>query len=341
MLDQTLLTTACELFCGRVDREVIRRVGALVRNPYEIPYAFFEPETPLGSGQELATDVQPAARHVELAYALLLQRRPESDAIVGQHLALHATMTSLVAAFLLGDEFRLGAPALLARLTLDVPRVWHVHIPKTAGTTFARAFEASGWAIVHATDLANPDYALGDLARVLALHRLRTGVLFTGHQSLSRIAPHLMPLDTCVAFVRHPLDRATSYFNYMLTRLQDDPQHESADTRDFLARGLDPASFERTYLDSRLMIPNEQCAHLGGAPTARAAIEQARIVGCRLYDTDKVASVLQHMLGTSDSTRHNVSRPSISTAVLPAELARRILADNAEDLALYHAVLRS
>ena len=85
-------------------------------------------------------------------------------------------------------------------------------------------------------------------------------------------------------------------------------------------------------------MPNEQCGHLAAERTARAALEQARIAHCELHDHRDVNTVLRDMLGVDEPSRHNVSRPSIDRQSIPRAFARRILADNAEDLALYHAI---
>ncbi len=341
-LDEALVGEACELFCGRRIPALMSRVAAAVRSPYELPYAFLDEGSPLASGEAAADaggdDVAPAARHVELAYALLLQRRPERGEIVDQHLAAHQSMRSLLDVFLLGAEYRTRLASLIAVLTTGVRRVWHVHIPKTAGTSFAEAFADARWAVVNAIDLADPAYTARDLARVLSLTRLRRGVLFTGHQSLAKVAPLLLPFDACVAFLRHPLDRAISYFNYMLTRLDEDPERRDADTRDFFARGFDPTSFERTYADGRIMVPNEQCGHLAPERTARAALEHARRARCALHDHRAVDAVLGDLLGVTSPAKHNVSRPVLDRRTLPRDVARRVLTDNAEDLALLEAV---
>lgn len=335
---ETLAAEACELFCGRRDPALIRRVADEARSPYEIPYAFLDPGTPLARGEMPRGDVAPTARHVTLAYLLLLQRHPESDDVVAEHLATHDTMTALLRMFLLGDEYRRRGASLIEALTRTVPRVWHVHIPKTAGTSFARAFTEAGWAAVNATDLADPAFPIADFAQTTNLRRLRTGALFTGHQSLPTIASMILPFDLCVAFIRHPVDRAISYFNYMTTRLAEDPEHADFDTRDFFARGLDPTSFERTYIDGHIIVANEQCAHLAAPSTARAALEQAKVAHCRLYDHTRVATVLESVLGVTEPKRHNVSRPGLRREQLSPALLQRILADNAEDLALYEAV---
>jgi hypothetical protein len=336
--DETLIAEACELFCGRRIPALIDRVAAAVRGPYEIPYAFLDAGTPLAAGERPAPEVAPTARHVELAYALLLQRRPESPAIVEEHLRAHASMASLLDVFLLGTEHRARLAPLIAVVTPSVHRVWHVHIPKTAGTSFACAFEDAGWGVVNAIDLADPAYGAADLARVLSLERLRRGALFTGHQSLAKVAPLTLPFDACLAFLRHPLDRAISYFNYMVTRLEEDPERLDADTRGFFDRGFDPTSFERTYADGRILVPNEQCGHLAPERTARAALEHARRARCALYDHRHVDAVLRDLLGVETPGKHNVSRPVLDRKSLPRDLARRILADNAEDLALHEAV---
>lgn len=337
-VDETLIAEACELFCGRRSRAVMAHVAANVRSPYELPYAFLDPGTPLANGVLPGDAVLPTARHVELAYALLLQRRPESPDVIREHLRHHRSMTSLLRMFLLGREYRARLVAMVAMLTTGVRRVWHVHIPKTAGTSFARAFEDAGWAVVNVIDLADPTYRIADLARTVSLARLRRGVLVTGHQALGTIAPLMLPFDVCLAFLRHPLDRVRSFFNYMTMRLEQDPAYEESDTRDFVARGFDPTSFERTYLGSRILTHNEQCGHLAREATAGAALAAARRAGCRLLDHRDVDTVLGELLNVADPPRHNVSRPVLDRDAIPAALARRILDDNAEDLALYDAV---
>lgn len=334
----SLIADACELFCGRRVPALIDRIVAAAPAPYEVPYAFLEGDSPLAAGEPPVDEVAPTARHVELAYALLLQRRPERSEVVAEHLEAHATMASLLAMFLLGDEFRVRLTSLIAALTTAVRRVWHVHIPKTAGTSFIRAFDGAGWAVVSATDLADPAYGVGDMARVLNLSRLRRGVLFTGHHALETVAPLMLPFDERLTFLRHPLDRAVSYFNYMLTRLALDPDRRDADTRSFFERGFDPESFEKTYDDGRILVRNEQCAHLAPQRTARAALEQARQTHCALHDYREVAAVLADLLDVRDVAVHNVSRPTFDRDSIPRAFARRIVADNAEDLALYHAL---
>lgn len=336
-LGRGLLEDACALFCGRHDDALVERVAARVRGPYELPYAFLDEGMPLARGA-MADEVAPAERHVELAYKTILQRHPESEDVVRAHAARHRSMASLLGTFLLGGEYRARAALLVARCTPLVPRIWHVHIPKTAGTSFFRAFESAGWAVVNATNLADPGFGIGGLAQVLNLERLRRGVLFTGHQSLANVVPLLLPYDVCLAFVRHPLERAASFFNYMKRRLDEDPNLESSDTRDFLARGFDPSSLERTYAEGRILVRNEQCAHLSQDRTAAAALATARRVHCRLYDTSRTSALIEELVGIASPPRHNASPRLVDAERLAPSLVRRILDENAEDLALYEAV---
>lgn len=336
--DDSVLRLAAELFFGRCDASLKRQILE------DVPHARFMPFYFLQRFHEQKGDVwprrlpAPSPDHVRLAYQLILNRSPESEEAVDWHSSSCATVADLVSNFMLGEEFRSKAVQIVTRLFHTSPKVWHIHIPKTAGTTFFESFHSRGWAVAHDSSLKDPSFAFKEMSENFSLSRLRTGIIVTGHRPLHDYAPLIGPFDWCIAFVRDPLERAVSYFNYMCTIVASDPERLRPDTQHFLASGLDVSSFEKTYANSAILAPNEQCQYLSESGTCASVLTAVRKPDCLLFDASQVSAVIGSLLKMPDNRRSNVSTSFVQASDLRASFRERILADNSEDVALLRIV---
>src|SRR5690606_13586982 len=85
---------------------------------------------------------------VELAYRAILHRAPDSE-LSAKLWETCADRRQLVHGLLTSEECVARIPHLFARAFPQARRLWHVHIPKTAGTSFWAAASASGWGFIN------------------------------------------------------------------------------------------------------------------------------------------------------------------------------------------------
>jgi hypothetical protein len=212
------------------------------------------------------------------------------------------------------------------------------HIPKTAGSSLAAEISAG----VGAFENLVPDYS-GGLAYHESLDRLTRRVIersgtagapraFSGHLNASQVANLRRKVDglRCVTFLRHPVARVISEYNYCLTTKH--PPH-----REFAARY---PTIEAYVADTSEM--NKAATMMFG--TARidpseAVAEMGRtyvMVGLR--ERYPVSFLLMSAMMWAPALPKVHERVGEPAAPPSPEVVRAILAANAVDLALFEAV---
>src|SRR3989344_1813469 len=224
---------------------------------------------------------------------------------------------------------------------VDSPRFIFIHIPKTAGQSFARF-------------LANP-YANRDRSRVLTVwdkkfgaamspqelamtpaDRLAEYELIWGHFGFTAIKPFLDSAHGrrfhLMTIIREPLQRAVSMFNY-IAHHEFHPQHKES-----LRTGLE-GFLEQSFKD------NHQCRMVSGSTVAASAIARMQDTFssyCVLDDIDNYCDRLKQafpIFSTSSLDRINPSRQP-HQMVPSRSVVERFYRMNSEDLALYNWTVR-
>jgi hypothetical protein len=130
-------------------------------------------------------------------------------------------------------------------------KVGFMHIPKTAGTTFRHILEKNFLSRPHLYLYHNDD---ADLFRTFDLERKQRWDLVAGHvpfDFLADLAPHF----TLISFVRDPLSRMISLYNFMMT----DDSHPL-----FLQMQAERCSFDRFLEESDDSRCNMQVTYFAG-----------------------------------------------------------------------------
>jgi hypothetical protein len=212
----------------------------------------------------------------------------------------------------------------------------HIHIPKTAGSTFnsiLRARFPREWIyeyFAYFNDSGCDEPAV--------LDALRDKAVFLGHLDM-RCRP-LLPKDTMFAsFLRNPVDRVISGY-YNILRDQSNPAHSAVSRMDI-----------STYVDSGLVrdVDNGQVRRLAGVGLETAwgsmtskhlALARANIDGNRFFigiteRFDESLILLQQSLGTTMMHYVPVNVRRDTGEVLPTSIREYILSLNPLDDALY------
>jgi len=206
---------------------------------------------------------------IELAYRLFLGRAPESEKVVNQHRKLNST-GELGAALLNSAEFRRRFETLTEQKSADnrKPVVIHLHIPKTAGTSFNRLLVES-----HEGEFALA-YHESEQKKLLELPRSTRGNidLIFGHMNWG-IHQHLRRQHLYLFVLRVPRARVFSLHQYIKVA-EDHPLHVRAKNISF-SEFLD-LSLEDVGL--RWAIDNAQMLRVsGGRPRALDPVPDYRV----------------------------------------------------------------
>ena len=157
---------------------------------------------------------------ISLAYELLLQRAPDLEALTK---ADEVSLFELVDYILLSEEFAQKVDQLAVRAFPGAARVFHIHIPKTAGSSLHAALQSIGWA-TYKFDLSKSSPPERSVCyETFTLDRLRKGMLIGGHRPLDAYGPMHKPGDRYVSFIREPLQQILSYYNYLMMRIEENP----------------------------------------------------------------------------------------------------------------------
>jgi hypothetical protein len=217
--------------------------------------------------------------------------------------------------------------------------LWHVHIPKTAGTSFFSAADESGWDYLSTNSLSA---SAGDLQKVA--RSLRTSphslsrTIVSGHWQLFRHLDSVAPSDRVVVFVRDPVECMASEFNYAIDVVNGASNVHAGEAQPFLDRGLDPTSFRRTYERSFFAF-NLQCSFLSLNGACASAIKNLTASNADLLPCEAMDQTIAQYFPSVPQRRVNASNRHISATEIPRAIREEILVRSAQDV-LLHQIAR-
>lgn len=273
---------------------------------------------------------------VDIAYRIILQRRPESEQVVQLQVSAAKTPFELSSRLICSAEWVQRVNELFRAAFPSIPRLWHLHAPKTGGSAFFDAAQRAGWGYVNTNLL---DVAGASLPAVAEAVRYIEGrmILVSGHKPFWQSQPAFGPFDSGIMIVRDPLARIVSYFNFASDVVGGRENIHPGDSRPFLNKGFDPASFERTYRGG-FFEPNEMCFYLSADRSCRGALASLEKGKIELALIDDVSELCLSYFGTR-AEKVNASTQSLRPAAISPKIAEAILAENAEDITLYQIAL--
>ncbi len=338
---ESSLESICELFSRDRYSEVFEYLLHNSASPLQVPFNYLKlvRAGKAGPGSVAAENdalrsVKPTAEQVELAYRAILQRAPEDRTVVRHQIETCNGLDQLVTALLTSKEAILHMPQLFARAFPMMRRLWHVHIPKTAGTSFFDAATETGWGYVNANTLSGAVDNLQELASAVCVSSdPNRGVVITGHWKLFHHLHCIGPFDRVVVFVRDPLESFISEFNFAVDVVNRRPNVHLADPKLFLDRGLDPDSFTNSY-ENGFFTCNVQCSFLADDATCQSALRNLAKCNADLLPSDAANQMIGEIFPAAESRRANVSNKHISSLDLGRSLREELLVQCNQDFLL-------
>lgn len=311
---------------------------ASVENALQMPFLFLgglanESGCLAGNLSEAGLSVD----DVDLAYRLVLQRGPESSEVVQEYMSTARSPFEMVSRLICSAEWAERVNELFRYAFPTIPRLWHLHAPKTGGSAFFDAGCRAGWGYINMNKLGVPNRDLritADAVRFVVGNCL----LVSGHKTAWQIQSGIGPFDSGILLLRHPLSRAVSYYNYALDVIAGRENVHNSPPEEFLNRGFDPKSFEQTWR-AGFFEANEQCFYLSSDRVCRSALRVAHAYSIKLALVDDLSELCREYFGLS-ANRVNVSTNSLKISDLPSAIADAVIAENAADLALHSIALR-
>jgi hypothetical protein len=329
------IDAVCELFsCGQ-DAHAFEYLRQNSESPLQVPFYYLEL---VRSGKARGGAARPAkltAEQVELGYRSILQRIPEDNAIVRHHQEMCRDADQFIAAILSSREAILRMPQLHARAFPFTHRLWHVHIPKTAGSSFFSAAADSDWGYLNTNTLSE---SIGDVPRLATAVHLSPGksarAIISGHWQLFVQLDSIAPFDRVVVFVRDPLECIVSEFNYAVDVVNGRSNVHLGEPAQFLERGLDPTSFKKSY-DCGFFAANLQCSFLAVEGTCESALKNLAACSAELSPPDAVNHAIAKFFPTVSQRWINVSNKHVRSVDISRSLREEIVVKNQHDLFLH------
>lgn len=240
----------------------------------------------------------------------------------------------------------------------------HYHIYKNSGTSFERVLDESFGPRHIRFDGPFPFFTIDQVQLDRIIRRHRDAQAFSSHQTQ---LPHPSALDYQVIaalFLRHPILRIASIYRFKRKTRDGTPASELAQTHEF------PAFIEACFRTAGQLphISNGQTRHLSAVHGSNPEVR--RLADKMIYDlatarrnlanvellgrTDHFEQDVQRFAGIAaghdlilkvpSNTRHNTTEDSSGSveervertlSELPGALRQKLLAANAQDLALY------
>ncbi len=273
---------------------------------------------------------------VDLAYRIILQRRPESSQVVQLQVSAAKTPLEIAWRLICSTEWSQQINGLFRAAFPGVARLWHCHAPKTGGSAFFDAAQRAGWGYINTNLLEVAGQRLHAVAEAVR-YLDRQSVLVSGHRPVWQSQPAIGPFDNGIMFVRDPVERLVSYFNFASDVVAGRENVQPGDSKPFLDKGYDPTSFEKTYLAGFFEV-NEMCFYLSANRTCRDAMRALREYEIELAIMDDASEFCQRYFGVA-AAKINASTKTLKVTDVAPALAQAIIAENAEDLALYNIAL--
>ena len=311
---------------------------ARIENPLQLPFLFLAGFSPADEQPGAGETGEPlSAEDVELAYRLILQRRPESSEPVRQNLKTAKSPFEVASRLLCSAEWALRVNDLFRAAFPMVPRLWHIHAPKTGGSAFVIAGRRAGWGWIEMNLLDLPGRSLQATAQAVRYIEGKD-LLVTGHRMAWQVQSAIGPFDSGIMFIRDPLSRVVSWYNFGLDVIAGRENVHKNDPKEFFSRGFDPASFEQTRRAGFFRL-NENCYFLSPNRSCREALRTAEACGIELALMEDVSEQCIRFFGLPAEIV-NKSTGALKAADIRPDLAEAIIAENAEDVAL-HAIVRA
>jgi hypothetical protein len=333
MRDECLRDTcaaAVRLFTGSPDGDCTHQFD----NVLQVPFGFLtQDETHYTAYRRRTAQIRAQRTDILLAYGLLLQRAPELEAL---EKAGELSLFELVHHLVLSEEFASSVDMLAVRAFPGDRRIFHIHIPKTAGSSLHAAFHREGWC-TYKSDLAGaPAPQRAACYETFTLERIRRGMLIGGHRTLDSYIRMCKPGDVCIAFVRDPLERILSHYNYLMTRLEQDPTAQ--DSKNMLLAGFVADDFKYSYARTDLFPRNIQCGYFCPQKTFSHAQLAISMHDVQVYDVEQYPGVVASFLGTQGTDHENVSSKYLYSGDVSSRLREKIRVENKEDYLLFESV---
>jgi hypothetical protein len=325
----------CELFAGSSASATYHYLLRSSESPLQVPFHYL---ALIAGGRVVSTAPRQArltAEQVSLGYRAILQRSPEDHAIVEHHLELRPDPGDFLAALLTSTEVSLRMPQLFAQAFPLLNRLWHVHIPKTAGSSFFSAAVDSDWSYVNTNLLSD---ARGDLrlaAQGVRLRSTKSGwAIISGHWPLFQHLGSIGPFDRVVVFVRDPLECLVSEFNYAVDVVNGSKNVHQGRPTEFLARGLDPTSFQKSYA-AGFFNTNSQCHFLALDGTCESALKNLAACNGELSPSDTVEQCIAKFFPKVRNRWDNVSNKHFRSRDIGPAMREELLLKNQHDFLLH------
>lgn len=314
-------------FAPRYAAELAR----LCRSAFQIPFFFLKM---LEQRDVIRADARINLHTISLVYRCILQRHIESIEIVEQHTKNHSSLSDLIDFLFFSPEWKSRSVELFLRAFPDKERVWHPHIPKTAGSSFFSAAYQSGASYFNTNILEGAS----SLTEIGSAFRIACNpLLISGHFPVHQFENVIGSFDQIVTFVRDPLERAKSMFQYSRDVVDGSDRVHKADPTPLFASGFVYDSFEQSF-ENGFFPPNLQCAFITPLSTCCGALNTASRMGFEIGSVNDVDDAIRQVLRGPAIVRENVSQSTDIEQPLSPDLVARFTACNAEDEMLFRVV---
>ena len=322
----------CEVFsAGRGSVYDYLRFNA--QSPQQVPFYYLklvrEGKTERRSGRATRLSTE----QVGIAFQAVFQHDPSPELVSTLHESC-GDQKKLISELLASPRFIERLPNLLAQAFPDLRRLWHVHIPKTAGTSFFAVASDSGWGYVNYNRLLA---AAGDVQKVAdSLHigpEIRSRLIISGHWHLWRHLSDIDPADPVVVFVRDPLEAMISEFNFAVDVVNGSENVHAADPSVMLDRGFDPTSFQNS-LRQGFFVADVQCSYVAHDSLCHTALANLARLNAELLPSNAVDYATRKYFATIGRRRENASHKHIELHDLAPSLREELLLRSTQDVML-------
>jgi hypothetical protein len=292
------------------------------------------------------------ARYSRFYYEEILGRSPE----IPEYASYPVPVPSeYIAMMLSSDEFLLTHDILLQRSFPHLIREFFLHVPKTGGTTLFYAFQGDSR---YCTLQLYPGYDNGWFSEPLRYlhgvicrltHPAVQHVITYGHPPAARIINNRLKRgrDNVFTILRHPVEGAISWLNYVFTLLAEDPGHPDVTSwRNTLEISTDfqPNDQKKIltlvpHVIDKILPLNPLCTIIGMEGRLQSAIETSIILDVKIVPLQDIGRFLRYR-GISDYQPQNVSKKFINLSDVPFGARINLYDKITEDLRFYEWIGR-